>query len=186
MMSVQPQTALSPQLAQLSSELEQCTAGLRVLVSGMDDAAIWKRPAIGGWCVGECIDHLAVSSRQFIPRIEAALQNAPRSDGAYKTDLRGRLLIWFLEPPYRMRFKVVDALRPGSERPKSELLDDFIASQSEVQSLIARANGVALDRVTVISPVDARMKYNAFSALKIIPAHQRRHLWQATRIKQHI
>jgi len=31
------------------------------------------------------------------------------------------------------------------------------------------------------SPFDARIRYSAWSALRILPAHQRRHLWLAER-----
>jgi hypothetical protein len=31
----------------------------------------------------------------------------------------------------------------------------------------------------MISPFDSRVRYNLFSAFRIIAAHQRRHLWQA-------
>jgi hypothetical protein len=31
----------------------------------------------------------------------------------------------------------------------------------------------------IISPFDRRVRYNVFSAFRIVVAHQRRHLWQA-------
>ena len=37
------------------------------------------------------------------------------------------------------------------------------------------------DKVKLVSPFNARLKYNALAAFRILAAHQRRHLWQAER-----
>jgi hypothetical protein len=40
------------------------------------------------------------------------------------------------------------------------------------------AIGLAIDEVTVESPVYARLSYNVYGALRMLAAHERRHLWQ--------
>jgi hypothetical protein len=43
----------------------------------------------------------------------------------------------------------------------------------------AARRGLALDRVKITSPFAENRKYSAYSAFVLIPAHKRRHLWQA-------
>jgi hypothetical protein len=44
---------------------------------------------------------------------------------------------------------------------------------------VHEAEGLPLHRVKIVSPFNARVRYNLFSALSILPRHQHRHLWQA-------
>jgi hypothetical protein len=62
---------------------------------------------------------------------------------------------------------------------------------AEFQSLVEQiarhlrsGDGLALDQIQIHSPFAENMKYNLYSALVIIPAHNRRHLCQADRALQ--
>lgn len=48
------------------------------------------------------------------------------------------------------------------------------------------AVSLPLDRIKIASPFDRRFKYNLFSFFHILLAHERRHLWQAERVKEAI
>ena len=64
-----------------------------------------------------------------------------------------------------------------------ETLERFDYLQQEVQVRIDRSAGLAVDRLRLVSPFDARMKYNLYAAFCLIAAHQRRHLWQAEQVQ---
>jgi hypothetical protein len=53
--------------------------------------------------------------------------------------------------------------------------------QAEIVSCVREADGLPIDRVTVISPLDVRVKYNLYSMFTLVPRHQQRHLLQARR-----
>ena len=63
------------------------------------------------------------------------------------------------------------------------MLERFDYLQGELLVRLDRANGLALDRLFVISPFNARFNYNLYSAFRLLPVHQRRHLWQAERVR---
>ncbi len=67
-----------------------------------------------------------------------------------------------------------------------ETLERFDYLQQELQVRIDRSAGLALDRLRLVSPFDARVKYNLYATFCIIAAHQRRHLWQAEQVKHRI
>ena len=60
---------------------------------------------------------------------------------------------------------------------------EFARWQREQTAVVAEADGLPLGRLWIISPFDARIRYNAFACLTILPRHQHRHLWQAEQVK---
>ena len=56
---------------------------------------------------------------------------------------------------------------------------EFRGLQGKIAELIHEAHDLDLRRVKIVSPFDKRVKYNVYSAFRILIAHQRRHLWQA-------
>ncbi|HWR15658.1 MAG TPA: DinB family protein [Terriglobales bacterium] len=175
---------ISPQLAAIADELNAVNDGWKQLASQVEVDKVWQRPAKGGWSVGECLDHLTTTTRQMLPAVKKALSNGPKGGGPYKMDLKGKLLVWFMEPPYRMKFKAVPNFQP--HQTEKDPLREFLQSQEEALDVLRRCNGLDLNKLKIVSPVDARMSYNAYAALKLLPAHQRRHLWQAQQIVKHL
>jgi hypothetical protein len=96
-----------------------------------------------------------------------------------KMDVLGRVLRWFLEPPIRQRVKTSAPFVPRSVRAKAEAFGEFAALQSKLAEQIAAAREIDLNRIKIVSPFDKRVRYNVYSAFRIVIAHQRRHLWQA-------
>ena len=58
---------------------------------------------------------------------------------------------------------------------------DFERLQSEVIACVSAAEGLPIDNVKLASPFDARVRYNLYAALTLVPRHQHRHLLQAER-----
>jgi hypothetical protein len=136
-------------------------------------------PAEGGWSMAQCFSHLAVSTNAYLPTWRQAFGNPGalrRIDSPLRLDMWGRLLIWFLEPPPKLRFRT----RPAFEVSSSPAaLEEFLLSQHEFSSVIEQSRGFALDRIRICSAYDSRLKYSVWSSFLTTVAHQRRHLWQA-------
>ena len=58
---------------------------------------------------------------------------------------------------------------------------EFSRLQAEIIACVRAADGLPIDRVTLRSPFDERVKCNLYSALTLIPRHQQRHALQAER-----
>ena len=133
--------------------------------------------------MAQCLDHLAQTTNVVLPLISAALARAPRltTNRALRTGTLTRLIVRNLEPPYKLRFKVLTALVPR-EHDFVSARDAFEASQAQLERTIQSAIGLAVDQVKIESPVYARFSYNVYGALRMMAAHQRRHLWQMEQI----
>jgi hypothetical protein len=174
-----------PQLAALARELDAATAHARGLVQAHTLDVLAERPAPGRWSAIECLTHLTRTAAIYEPLLEqtvdAARAHGLRGAGPYRMDLPGRFLRWLLEPPVRVRTRTFAAAEPVDAGMPSEVLPRFVAAQSTLLFQLRAADGVALDRVTIVSPFDRRLRYNLYSCFAIIAAHERRHLWQAER-----
>lgn len=132
--------------------------------------------------MGECIEHLTITTRNYLVLADKAFVNAPRGNGPYKKDWMGAFLAWYLDPPYRRKDKTLPAYEPAA-LDRARVLPDFLESQRQLLDRLEHANGIALDKIKVRSPFNEKIRYNMYSFFCIIAAHQRRHLWQAEQVR---
>ncbi len=171
------------QLSVLIGELQAVGQQAKRLVAGYEPADLQCQWGGESWSVAECLEHLALTTRAFIPAIEEAIAAAPalKKRRRLRTGVLARMLIRNLEPPYRVRLKVLPTLVP---RPKDfgSAWQSFEQSQNQLLATARAASGLAIDRVKIQSPVYARIRYNVYGALRMLVAHERRHLWQIQEI----
>ncbi len=173
----------SSQIASLLKQFESVTGKAENLVHGRSNEDLSWKPTSCAWSIAECLDHLAQTTQVFLAPITEAVASAPAltTDRSLRTGTLAGLFIRNLEPPYRLRFKVLPQLTPRHHDFHSAWTA-FLTSQSELQGVICSATGVAIDCVKIKSPVYARIAYNVYGALRMLAAHERRHLWQIEQI----
>lgn len=184
------QPKLSPQLETLAAELDLATEKVTALVKGLPEEQLKQRVDPNSWSVAECIFHLNLTSKEYLPLLDEALESARQAETSQKTklkmDLMGRMLKWALEPPARLKTKTTNQFQPQHVEPIGELLTTFTSLQEQLKARIEKASNLAIDKVKITSPFNNRLKYNLFSAFQILVAHERRHLWQAEQVRKAI
>lgn len=172
-----------PQLAMLGRQFDAVTARARALVTALSADGLMRRPAADRWSPAECLTHLTLTVHVFEPLLDQTIDSARahglRGVGPYRMDLLGRLMRWLMEPPSRMRTATYVTVAPVEVGPPAGVLPSFVAAQDVMLECLRAADGVALDRATIISPFNRRLRYNLLSTFAILAAHERRHLWQA-------
>ncbi len=170
-------------LDEVEKELNEATRRAWSLVQNTDPRHFTVRPNPGSWSAAECLSHLSISSESFLPVLTNAINDARKKNLVAKKppkmDFMGAVLRWFLEPPIRAKTKTAAPFVPKAVRAKAEAFGEFASLQSKLSELITAARGLDLRKLKIISPFDKRVKYNVFSAFRILVTHQRRHLWQA-------
>lgn len=171
------------QQATIARQIRQATKDLEVLVAGRSRTELVARLEPASWCVAECLDHLTQTTRAFLPAISAAMAAAPKlkSNRRLRTGILPSLFIRNLNPPYRIRFKVLPQLAPQN-LDCDTAWSGFVESQSELLTILSSTAGLALDKVRIKSPVYGRITYNIYAALRMLAAHQSRHVWQISQI----
>jgi hypothetical protein len=174
---------LTSHLQAVVDDLRGARLRLDTLVQRVPDDWWGRRPAPDRWSVAECIAHLNLTSAAFLPRIREALAVPRRLDGhaprRYRRDPIGWILWKVMGPTVRLRLRTPATFVPTRSDAPHVLADTFARLQDEQIACVRDAEGLPLDRITIASPFDARVKYNLYSCLTILPRHQHRHLSQA-------
>jgi hypothetical protein len=172
-----------PQLEEIVSEFNSASTRVRNLRRSLAPGAWSRRPTPETWSPGECVAHVNLTAIAMLPLIRAGIDQARRLGGSsasrYRRDLIGWLLWRTISSPGRFKSKTIPAFVPSSDRPAEEVMAEFDRLQAEQVAVTREADGLPIDRVKMSSPFNAKVRYNIFAALSILPRHQHRHLWQA-------
>lgn len=177
---------MHPQLSRIDGELREASARLRRLAARVPPERWPQRADPDRWSAAECVEHLNLTSRAFLPPLREAVDRARALGGGaparFRRDPVGWLLWAVMPPPVRVRARTPAAFVPDAPRDPEASVEEFERLQGELLELLRAADGLPLHRVRMRSPFAERVRYSAFSALSILPRHQHRHLWQAERV----
>ena len=175
---------MDPQLNVLAGDLKSAEQRLHALSANLSRDEWGRRPGATRWSPAECIAHLNLTSEALLPALRAGVEAArgrERAGSRYRRDLIGWMLSKVVAPSGGVRTRTVPALMPTIERSPDGLVADFERLQTEMLSCVRAADGLPIDQIKLVSPFDARLKYNLYAALTLVPRHQHRHLLQAER-----
>jgi hypothetical protein len=149
----------------------------------------WQ-PSTDRWSIAQCIDHLVVTGRSSLSNIRRAINESRSkgllSPGPFQYGLIERWFVRQMEPAARMRFKAPKAYMPSADQPYAEIVTSFYSLQAEFLACIEEANGIDLSRTKVSNAVSRWFRLSLGQELAFDAAHERRHLWQAARVKQEL
>ena len=180
---------MQKQLRAITNSLESAQSRLRRLSDKISDKDWNKHPGPDRWSAAECVEHLNLTSKAYVPLLRDAVSRARKSSKPpskhYRRDPLGWLFSMIIGPirgvgKLRMpRVKTSPGFVPKTGRSRSVTLSEFVRLQSELEAVIRSGDGLPLDNVKIVSPFGGRMKYSAYSALIIVAQHQHRHIEQA-------
>ena len=179
---------MQKQLAAIIESLETAQGQLRSLSDTVSGSQWSKRPAPNAWSAADCVEHLNMTSRAYVPLLRTAIEEARSMragpSSVYHMDFPGRMLAFMMRPMKHIgkfklgRVKTTGPFTPRGGQTREQLLSDFVRLQSDLIGLIRHADGLPIDRVKIQSPF-GKLRYNAYAALEIIAQHEHRHLQQA-------
>jgi DinB superfamily len=179
-----------PELQALEDQLDAAQRDAEALVSGLcEERGHWRREA-GSWCVSECLDHLAATNRVYLeamrPVALRARQRGNKRGGSAVPGVVGGFFVKSLEPPVKpsWRGRAPRNIRPRTEPSLADALECFRRSQDEVRAFLRENEGLDLARIGFQNPFVPVIRFSLATALHAIPAHERRHLWQAWRVRR--
>jgi hypothetical protein len=180
---------MHPQLADLVRQLDDNGARLHRLAAQLSPPDAVRRRTARRWSPAECVEHLNLTSRAFLPPIDRGLADARRlggpARGRYRHNALGWLLAKIVGPQPRIgrvrlgRVRTKPPFEPAASPDFAAVVAEFDRLQREVAARVRAADGLPIDRVRIPSPFDPRVGYNLYSAFVLIPRHQARHLIQA-------
>ncbi len=159
------------------------------LVSSLNDDQLFWTPSPDKWSIAQCLDHLAVTSREFSTYIDPALKEGRErwpvsSPVCYQPTRVGGWLIRQVVPETVRKVSAPKVFRP-SESPRIEnALEKFLSQQERFLGWVDAARGIDFNKVRLRSPVTRFMRYSLADAFVVTVVHGWRHLAQARRVRE--
>jgi DinB superfamily len=179
---------LPPDLRTLVDSLDRVDAAVTRLTADLSDAQFNWQPHEGrAWSIGQCLDHLRVSSAVYVPPMAEAAAQA-RTRGLTRRDpIRpgGWPSKWFVSmmgPQPRVKLKAPGRIVPGATFTRREAVAAFLATQARVREFVQQTADLDLNAVRFANPFITGIRFTVATGLLVIEAHNRRHLWQAERV----
>lgn len=176
----------APEIRQLLEQLDAVERDAHSLVTGLPGDAGSRRPAPDRWSIAECFDHLAKTNNAYLAEMEKAAVSARARQRFRKGPATpGFLGAWFArtqEPPVRQRMKAFRSIVPQAQASLGPALEGFLTSHAKVRAFATTNADLDLARIRFRNPFVWGVRFSLASALWIIAAHERRHLWQARQI----
>jgi len=178
--------ALTPEIDGFREQFEQLAAEADALVAPLSDQQFQWQPRPDSWSVAQCVEHLNVTARLYLPKLDEGIAEAIRrgayGPGPFTYNWMGRFMVWIVSPTTRIKAKAPKPFQPAQGRPRQEVMAAFRAYQVQYIDRLRQANGLDLSRARVSSPVAAWLRMPLGSGFATMIAHERRHLAQARRV----
>ncbi len=180
---------MHPQIEKLRQELEAVRADADSLVAGLSDKQLQWQPRPGSWSIVECLAHLNSIDGQDLPNLYREItmgrKNNMTAVGPFKWSWFERWFISTVNPPFTMKVPAPKKYRPSKIFNARETILEFQRVQHDLFYLAAEADGLDLKKIKVVSPAASWLKMSLGARLDLIAAHDRRHLWQARKVRDH-
>lgn len=158
------------------------------LCAGLSEEQLSWRPRPGSWSIAQNLAHLRITTEVFLPVVDSTLEASRKlklyGEGPYTLNLLGRVLVWRMEARPILRMRAPEPVRPRLLSCPASELEHFLRSQAALRRRIADADGLDLTAMRFRSPVASYFRVNLLEFFSAFNAHSRRHLWQASRVRQ--
>lgn len=179
---------MEPQLERYAAAVTRMSGEVAALDEALSEAQFAWRPAEDRWSIGQHLVHLAKTTEEYLKAMEDAMEDARAKGlvepGPYRGGLLGRLFLWSMAPPVRLRIRTFRILEPPERPTKADAVAEFLRSQEELGHSLKRADGIDLGRATLRSPFLRSLKLSLGQAFEAIIVHNARHLWHIEQLRQ--
>jgi hypothetical protein len=182
---------LASELRDLLDQVDACEARAQRLVINLDEEGVNRVPSAPGasrWSIAQCLEHLTLMNdfylRGWHDAVEAAAAAGRGPFNGLRPTAMGRWFVRSMEPPARFKSNAVATVTPPSRIARAGLVDRYRASHEGYRELVRASAAVDVNRVVQPNPIVTRLRMRLATVLLIIPAHDRRHLWQAEQVRR--
>lgn len=170
---------------QTESYLQKAVADWQML----PEQLLTAPPAPGRWSVAQCLEHLNIYGRYYLPAIEKAIRSGSHASSSPSENYRpGWLGAYFTR---LMRPRPDGGLKLTMQSPKNALpaaepdaratLAEFIDQQEKMLQLLDAAAAVNLHQVRVPVSIAPWLRLQLGDTFSFVVAHTERHMRQAER-----
>lgn len=143
----------------------------------------------GSWSATQCLEHLNIYGRYYLPAIEKAIVNAENNDSnptdTFKSSWLGNYFTQSMMPnesgTLKKKYKTPSNARPSASPDAEKVVSEFIDQQEKLLKLLDRAAGVNLNDGRIPISIARFIRLKLGDVFMFLIAHNYRHILQAER-----
>lgn len=178
--------------------IEQLTAETKLLaeyagqLKSFSPDQLNYRESDDSWSVLECLQHLNLYGRFYLPEITRRMDTALSrrksrrgdvSSGYFKSGVLGNYFANSMLPKAKLnKMKTFQEMNPIHSELDLSVIDEFLDQQTEMQHLLNRALNVDLTRTKVSISLSRWIKLRLGDTFRFVIYHNMRHMEQVRRI----
>lgn len=179
---------LPDEVRRILDDLETNERRAAALVADLGPEALNWRPDDRSWSTAQNLDHLNATTRVYLTALRPALEEARRKGRTRRGPIRpGWFERWFLaglEPPPKRKVPAPKNIIPAFQGDKEALLAEFRRGHAELAELLRASAGLDLGGIRFRNPFLPLLRFTVGTGFLGLPAHERRHFWQAEQLRK--
>jgi DinB superfamily len=145
-----------------------------------------RQPAPNAWSAAQCLEHLNVYGRYYLPELKKAIGKAAKQPTAtYKSGWLGdyfyRLMLPNTEGGLKSKMKAPKNAIPPVQLNAAAVIAEFIEQQEQLLQLIEQARAVNIGSVRIPISLTKWIRLKLGDTFLFVTAHNERHILQASR-----
>lgn len=150
------------------------------------------KPAAKSWSAAECLEHLNIYGRYYLPTIEKEIGRAMSRNSRPQTEFRsgwlGNYFTNLMQPSpnghLKMKMKAPSNAIPAADLDAGKVVAEFIDQMEQLQLLMRMAESVDLNGVRIPISIAKFIRLKLGDVFAFLIAHIDRHMLQAERAYQ--
>jgi hypothetical protein len=146
-------------------------------------------PAPGAWSAAQCLEHLNIYGRHYLPAIEKAIlqgkKQGSKPTGNFKPGWLGAYFTQLMQPQqggvFKSKMKAPKNAVPSAQPDPQRMLAEFIDQQEKMLELLRDAVSVNLNALRVPISLSPWIRLKLGDTFGFVLAHIERHVLQADR-----
>lgn len=175
-------------LGEVATALDEVARDVETTFGRLDARRLNWRPDATRWSVAQCLDHLLAANQQMLAAADRGLDlNQPRTIWERLPvwpRLFGAMLIRSQAPGGSRKYTAPQAATPASSAIDGDIIHRFVAAHVAAVRRVRALDERQADAAIMTSPFVRAITYSVLDGLRLLVAHDHRHVEQARRVTQ--
>ena len=172
-------------ISDIQNSTNECISSAEKLKSKTEEELNWKQNS-ETWSILECLEHLNLYAKFYLPEIENAIQNAKsKPQEEFKSGFWGNYFAKSMLPKEKLnKMKTAKDKNPVNSKLGREVISKFISQQNEFLNLLDNSKNVDLNKEKTKISISNLVKLKLGDTFRFLNNHTFRHLKQIEKIEK--
>lgn len=151
------------------------------LLKSKTDAALNYKTTSQSWSALECLEHLNLYGRFYLPEIAKRINETPsRKETYFKSGWLGNYFANSLLPKEELnKMSTFKNMNPLNSKLDRTVINDFLNQQIQILELLDKSKDVSLNKTKTSISISSWIKLKLGDTFRVVIYHNQRHMMQA-------